>query len=157
MGDVAVKRLRPNIPDNALAKFLAKVKNEFVVRYLGAVFEENNLCIVTAYYGGGTLWEKIHDTASHFTEAFVHKTCSQIASAMFYLHFECQPKIVHRDLKSPNVLLTDDLSVRIADFGLARHLQTGTDIMTKGIGTVSWSAPEILWSQNYSSSADVYS
>ena len=162
--DVAVKRLRTNIPDNVLAKFLAEVtilaglQNEFIVRYLGAVFEENNLCIVTEYYGGGTLWEKIHDNSSQFTMAFVHKICLETASAMQYLHDECQPAVVHRDLKSPNVLLTSGtLSVRLADFGLARHLQTSADTMTKGIGTASWSAPEILRSQNYSTSADVYS
>ncbi len=160
--DVAVKRLRPNIPDNVLAKFLSEVsilaglKNDYIVRYLGAVFEEHNLCIVTEFYGGGTLWEKIHDPTAAFTIAFVHKICFEIASAMRYLHFECQPAIIHRDLKSPNVLLTVDLQVKLADFGLARHLQSSQE-MTKGIGTVSWTAPEILRSQSYSMSADVFS
>merc|ERR1711916_156784 len=98
----------------------------------------------------------IHDGKSQFTMAFIHKMCSEIANAMCYLHFDCQPAIVHRDLKSPNVLLTVDLQVKLADFGLARHLQTSAE-MTKGIGTASWTAPEILRSQNYSTSADVYS
>ena len=161
--DVAVKRLRPNIPDNALAKFLSEVqilselKNNFIVRYLGAVFEERNLCIVTEYYEGGTLWEKIHeDPATSFPLPFIHRIALEIATAVKYLHFECQPPIVHRDLKSPNVLLTKDLTVKLADFGLARHLQLNLE-MTKGIGTVSWTAPEILRSQKYSAKADVYS
>ncbi len=159
---VAVKRLRPNIPDNVLAKFLSEVsilaglQNDYIVRYLGAVFEEQNLCIVTAFYGGGTLWEKIHDKSSQFTLAFIHKISLEIAVAMRYLHHECQPAVVHRDLKSPNVLLTTGLQVKLADFGLARHLQSSVE-MTKGIGTASWTAPEILRSQPYSTSADVYS
>ncbi len=99
------QRLRPNVPDNALAKFLTEVgilaglRHAFIVRYLGAVFEENNLCIVTEFYGGGTLWEKIHDTSSQFTLAFVHKVCLEISSAVRYLHHECTPPIWHRDLK----------------------------------------------------------
>jgi serine/threonine protein kinase len=104
--NVAVKRLRPNIPDNVLAKFLAEVsilaglKHDNIVRYLGSVFEEQNLCIVTEFVGGGTLWEKIHDKSSQFTLAFIHKISLEIATAMRYLHHECQPAVVHRDLKS---------------------------------------------------------
>ena len=59
-------------------------------------------------------------------------------------------------LCSPNVLLTTSLQVKLADFGLARHLKSSIE-MTKGIGTASWTAPEILRSQPYSTSADVYS
>jgi serine/threonine protein kinase len=158
-----VKRLRSNIPDNALVKFLSEVrileglKNDFIVNYLGSVFEKDNLCIVTDFYSGGTLWEKIHDSSALFTMAFVHKICLEISSAVRYLHYECIPPIIHRDLKSPNVLLTADLTVKVADFGLARILQPDDTVMTGGIGTTSWTAPEVLRSQSYSEKADVYS
>lgn len=61
------------------------------------------------------------------------------------------------DLKSPNILLTSDLTVKVADFGLAKIIQSDDVIMTTGIGTASWTAPEVLRSQAYSEKADVYS
>jgi len=89
--------------------------------------------------GGGLNWiEKI-------------KIAKSIAEGMIFLH---RFGILHRDLKSLNVLINDVSDVKLIDFGLARVRESN---MTKAVGTTSWMAPEVLFGQPYSFSADVYS
>jgi serine/threonine protein kinase len=67
-----------------------------------------------------------------------------------------QPPLVHRDIKSPNLLVGADDTVKIADFGLSR-VQLLNATMTGQKGTWQWMAPEVLGSQRYAESADMYS
>lgn len=87
--------------------------------------------------------------------------CKDITNGMIYLHSQNQP-IIHRDLKSLNLLLdsvvltdTDRINLKIADFGLART--NDTDMMTGFLGTFHWMAPEIFDNKPYSLKADVFS
>ncbi|KAI9981744.1 hypothetical protein PInf_009509 [Phytophthora infestans] len=77
-----------------------------------------------------------------------------IAQALRYLH-EREPPIIHRDLKSKNILLTDTLEAKISDFGVSRSRKDG--FMTAGVGTPYWIAPEILEGKRYTEQADIYS
>ena len=70
---------------------------------------------------------------------------------MGYLH---SFGIIHRDLKSPNVLVTEDWMTKLTDYGSSRIM---SQIMTQNAGTLAWSAPEVLMSDTYSEKADVYS
>uniref|UniRef100_H3G576 Protein kinase domain-containing protein n=1 Tax=Phytophthora ramorum TaxID=164328 RepID=H3G576_PHYRM len=74
--------------------------------------------------------------------------------ALGYLH-ACTPPVIHRDLKSNNVLLTDKLEPKVIDFGVSRGLVDLT--MTAGVGTPYWTAPEILEGKRYTEKADIYS
>lgn len=77
------------------------------------------------------------------------------ALGMNYLH-SFQPPILHRDLKSPNLLIDTSYALKISDFGLARvraHFQT----MTGNCGTTQWMAPEVLAAEKYTEKADVFS
>lgn len=78
-----------------------------------------------------------------------------IAEALVYLHSFESP-IIHRDLKSKNVLLSETWEAKLTDFGISREL-TDEETMTAEIGTVSWIAPEVLRGEQYSEKADVYS
>ncbi|KAL3661233.1 hypothetical protein V7S43_013842 [Phytophthora oleae] len=77
-----------------------------------------------------------------------------IAQAFEYLH-GCSSPIIHRDLKSSNILLTNELKPKLIDFGVSRGKVDFT--MTGGIGTPYWTAPEVLEGKRYSEQADTYS
>lgn len=76
------------------------------------------------------------------------------ADGMAYLHAQT-PAIIHRDLKSLNLLLDEDWSCKVTDFGLSRF-KAGDDKMTGQVGTYHWMAPEVINSEEYTEKADVY-
>lgn len=78
-----------------------------------------------------------------------------VARGMDYLH-HLRPPIIHRDLKSPNLLVTQLFRVKVADFGQSRSV-TRTQTMTHAVGTPIWSSPEVLKKNHYTEKADVYS
>ena len=81
-------------------------------------------------------------------------TIYQIAEGMKYVHFR---KIIHRDLKPSNILISDDGTAKICDFGISRLMTGEEQSMTKGIGTQKFMAPEIINEENYNEKVDVYS
>jgi len=82
------------------------------------------------------------------------KIARDIAAGMVYLH-SSTPPIVHRDLKSPNILLNADNKSLVADFGLSRVYSSRS--MTVQVGTPFWMAPEVLLAQKYDTKVDVFS
>jgi serine/threonine protein kinase len=81
---------------------------------------------------------------------------SPTLSLQNYLH-TCRPPIIHRDLKSPNLLVDKDLTIKVCDFGLSR-VRRSTYLTSKTqAGTPEWTAPEVLRSQECNESSDVYS
>jgi serine/threonine protein kinase len=73
---------------------------------------------------------------------------------MEYLHFK---KIIHRDLKLDNILLTKDLKPKITDFGISKVLNENSNTKTKKIGTSIYMAPEVILTNNYDQKCDVFS
>ncbi len=109
-----------------------------VVQFIGAVTEPSNLCIITEYCARGSLADLLLD---HSVEMdYIRKLKFGIDSArgMLYLH-SSNPLILHRDLKSDNLLVAADWAVKVGDFGLTRFL-TEKKAMTQ-VGTPMWMAP----------------
>ncbi|KAE9010592.1 hypothetical protein PR002_g15309 [Phytophthora rubi] len=77
-----------------------------------------------------------------------------VAHALEYLH-SLSPPLIHRDLKSKNIMLTRMLEAKLIDFGVSRERQENS--MTAGVGTPYWTAPEILQGDRYTEQADIYS
>ncbi|GLD95694.1 hypothetical protein PINS_up004372 [Pythium insidiosum] len=77
-----------------------------------------------------------------------------VARALTYLH-SLDPVLLHRDLKSKNILLTEDGDAKVTDFGVAREWEDLT--MTEGVGSLLWMAPEIVQGERYNEKADIYS
>ncbi|KAG9408188.1 hypothetical protein AC1031_021432 [Aphanomyces cochlioides] len=75
-----------------------------------------------------------------------------VVEGLTYLH---SVDIIHRDLKSRNVLLTADLGAKLSDFGISKELTNET--MTQGVGTFRWTAPELIAGERYTVAADIYS
>ncbi|KAG2787078.1 hypothetical protein PC129_g9880 [Phytophthora cactorum] len=78
----------------------------------------------------------------------------QVAYALTYLH-SLDPVVLHRDLKSRNILLTESLDAKLTDFGASRIRSDAT--MTAGVGSSLWMAPEVTMGKRYGKKADVFS
>ncbi|XP_050233856.1 proline-rich receptor-like protein kinase PERK15 isoform X2 [Mercurialis annua] len=80
------------------------------------------------------------------------------AKGIAYLHEECQPKIIHRDIKAANILIDDSFEAKVSDFGLAKHsLDTDTHVSTRVMGTFGYMAPEYASSGKLTEKSDVFS
>lgn len=88
--------------------------------------------------------------------ALVKRVAAGTARGMCYLH-SGNPPVLHRDLKSANILLDESYTAKVADFGLSRLKAVRSSGMTGNCGTVQWMAPEVLCSEHYAEPADVYS
>lgn len=85
------------------------------------------------------------------------RVARDIARGLAYLHSPAT-RVVHRDLKSHNVLVSDDFTAKLCDFGMARRLRSKSDAlsMTHSVGTAFWTAPEVFANERYTTAADIY-
>ncbi|KAJ0407231.1 hypothetical protein P43SY_008006 [Pythium insidiosum] len=163
---VAVKRRlrgrRGRSGGDDLAAFVAEIvltaslDHPHVLRFLGVAWSSPaNLCMVTEYLPNGDLQAFLRDHGSGLTWGHEKlRVATGVAAALAYLHAR-RPPTIHRDLKAKNVLLSELLDAKLMDFGGSRQ-KTG-DMLTNGVGTPYWTAPEILQGATYAESADIYS
>ena len=123
-----------------------------IVMFLGACTKPPNFAIVLEYCEGGTLWSILQKNADLSWEER-RNFALDTAKGMNYLHDRPTP-ILHRDLKSLNLLLDENKRIKLADFGWTKGLQ---NYMTGKIGTYQWMAPEVVSSYQYTEKADVFS
>lgn len=161
--EVAVKKfLEQDISGDALEEFRSEVRlmkrmrHPNVVLFMGAVMRAPNLSIVTEFLPRGSLYRLIHRSNGHLDERRQMRMALDVARGMNYLH-NSTPVIVHRDLKSPNLLVDKNWVVKVCDFGLSR-LKHNTFLSSKSTaGTPEWMAPEVLRNEPSNEKSDVYS
>lgn len=141
-------------------KLMSKLKHPNIVSFLGASINAPKLAIILEFMPGGSLYRAIHRRRRNNLGPFpLLKSlwiAYGIAKGMTYLHSQ-YPVIIHRDLKSPNILLgTNVREVKITDFGLSR-LRVDTYVNTGPGGTPEWMAPELLRQDPFEEQSDVYS
>ncbi|KDO27537.1 TKL/DRK protein kinase [Saprolegnia parasitica CBS 223.65] len=131
---------------------MSVLRHPNICRLLGACLDPPTRCLIVEYIPMGSLWCVLRQPVS-IDYAKQLRFARDTALGMHYLH-TFDPPILHRDLKSPNLLVDDDFGLKISDFGLARvkaHQQT----MTGNCGTTQWMAPEVLNAAKYTEKADV--
>lgn len=133
---------------------LVKCDNAFVLPFYGwsATFP---YIIITQHIPNGSLFSALHHRPLAPTLSATNKTLIAIgiASGMASLH---SVGIIHRDLKSLNILLDENILPKIGDFGLSRFQDDEISQMTADVGTPHWMAPELFESTNYTNKVDVY-
>ena len=138
------------------AKMLATLRHPNITLFMGAFLDPRarRWAIVTEFVDRGSLWDVLREPQLDWNFRRQTHVALGIARGLTYLHAH-QPPVVHRDVKSPNVLVDDAFRVKLCDVGLARY-STAT-VMTVGCGTPQWMAPEIANSLPYGPAADVFS
>lgn len=133
---------------------LKNLRHPNILLYIGGCISGPEYFIVTEYCENGNLFELLHGARPIVlnVKEKLHLAL-EIAKGVNYLH-SFNPPILHRDLKSLNILLNKNFQIKIADFGWARLRNIH---MTRLRGTFQWMAPEVILKDNYTEKADVYS
>ena len=131
---------------------LRKVHHKNVIQLIGAITKGPLLCLVTEFMHGGSMLSFLHKNAPLKLSQIV-KYSIGVALGLDYLH---KINIVHRDVKTANLLMDENDVVKIADFGVAR-VMSKDGAMTAETGTYRWMAPEVIAHQLYNHKCDVYS
>ncbi|KAA3474519.1 tyrosine-protein kinase SRK2-like isoform X2 [Gossypium australe] len=158
--EVAIKVLKPEqITREMLREFsqevyiMRKIRHKNVVQFIGACTRSPNLCIVTEFMARGSIYDYLHKQRGVFKLPSLLKVALDVSKGMNYLH---QNNIIHRDLKTANLLMDENQVVKVADFGVAR-VQSQSGVMTAETGTYRWMAPEVIEHKPYDHKADVFS
>ncbi|GBG70290.1 hypothetical protein CBR_g6417 [Chara braunii] len=139
---------------------ISRVQHRHLVRLKGCCADDMHRVLVYEYISNGTLEDHLHKRKDG--PALSWKTRIKIAlgaaKGLAYLHEESDPKIIHRDVKSSNILLDDDFNAKMADFGLAKVMKDETSLVnTRIMGTFGYVAPEYASSGLLTEKSDIYS
>eukprot|EP00066_Takifugu_rubripes_P019725 XP_011608991.1 PREDICTED: mitogen-activated protein kinase kinase kinase 13 isoform X2 [Takifugu rubripes] len=148
--EVAIKKVREQ--KETEIKHLRKLKHPNIISFKGVCTQAPCYCIIMEYCAQGQLYEVLR-AGRKVTPRMLVDWASGIASGMNYLHLH---KIIHRDLKSPNVLVTHNDTVKISDFGTSKELSDKSTKMSFA-GTVAWMAPEVIRNEPVSEKVDIWS
>jgi LIM domain kinase 1 len=134
---------------------LKEVSHESIVKFIGISKKDaQELLLVMEFVPGGELYDLLTDASVDVTWDMKLSWAADIASALTYMH---DKSIIHRDLKSENILVCDDIhKVKLADFGFARIAERQTQRMSL-CGSMYFNAPELILGQGYNSMVDIYS
>lgn len=160
---VVVKRmLRNKIDENHLRMFAEEIqlmmnlRHPNIVQFIGASWNSySNVCFVTEYLENGDLFAVLRNPKFVLTyNRHILKMMVDTSRGMAYLH-SMKPPIIHRDLKSMNILVSSTFGCKVSDFGLSR--EKSVDETMSVTGTPLWLPPEMIRGERYTEKADVYS
>ncbi|CAH1429430.1 unnamed protein product [Lactuca virosa] len=140
---------------------ISDIQHENLVKLHGYCVEKDHRILVYGYLKNSSLDQTLlggNHCSIKFTWEIRRKICIGVAKGLTYLHEEVQPHVIHRDIKASNILLNEDFTPKISDFGLAKlfpsHL---THISTCIAGTLGYLAPEYAIRGQLTRKADIYS
>jgi len=162
---VAIKKLY-FVDDQLMQKYieremetLTQLAHPNIVQFLGLCMGKD-ICIVMEFVSGGDLRSKLKDNKLNIPWKTRIEVAKQLAGAMAYLH---KKGIIHRDLKSHNMLVGEGWRIKVCDFGLARPIEEkgkeegNSNLLKTIVGTNEWMAPEVMMGMSYDAKCDVFS
>ncbi|KAL8092940.1 uncharacterized protein LOC141689567 [Apium graveolens] len=139
---------------------LGRLRHRNIVRLLGFVHNDTNAMIIYDYMQNGSLGEALHGKeAGRMLVDWVlrYNIAVGVAQGLAYLHHDCHPLVIHRDVKSNNILLDANLEARIADFGLAKMMPKKNETVSMVAGSYGYIAPEYGYTLKVDEKSDIYS
>jgi serine/threonine protein kinase len=163
---VAVKRISATSDQGAVefqaeVKIIGQLQHRNTVRLLGWCYDRGELLLVYEHMPNGSVDQFLYSNTKEETVlTWIRRLriMSGVASAVAFLHQDWEKQVIHRDLKSSNVMLDHDFNARLGDFGLARDHEHGKEaVCTKIAGTRGYLAPELAVTYQPTEKTDVYS
>ncbi|CAH9120208.1 unnamed protein product [Cuscuta europaea] len=132
---------------------LSQFSHANIVQYYGSELGEETLSVYLEYVSGGSI-HKLLQEYGPFKEPVIQNYARKILSGLAYLHAR---NTVHRDIKGANILVDPDGEIKLADFGMAKHINSSTSMLSFK-GSPYWMAPEVVMNTNgYSLAVDIWS
>ncbi|KAH6809985.1 Leucine-rich repeat transmembrane protein kinase family protein [Perilla frutescens var. frutescens] len=139
---------------------LGRLRHRNIVRLVGFLHNDNDAMIVYEFMQNGNLGEALHckQTARLLVDwVSRYNIAVGVAQGLVYLHHDCHPPVIHRDVKSSNILLDEHLEARIADFGLAKMVLRKNETVSMVAGSYGYIAPEYGYTLKVDEKSDIYS
>ncbi|KAL7135005.1 hypothetical protein ABFS83_11G063900 [Erythranthe nasuta] len=139
---------------------LSRIHHRNLVPLIGYCEEEHQRMLVYEYMHNGTLRDHINDSENqkHLDWLARLRIAEDAAKGLEYLHTGCNPSIIHRDVKTSNILLDINMRAKVSDFGLSRQAEEDlTHVSSVARGTVGYLDPEYYANQQLTEKSDVYS
>ncbi|XP_010547897.1 PREDICTED: mitogen-activated protein kinase kinase kinase YODA-like isoform X3 [Tarenaya hassleriana] len=138
---------------NQEINLLSQLSHPNIVQYYGSELSEETLSVYLEYVSGGSIHKLLQEYGA-FTEPVIQNYTRQILAGLAYLHGR---NTVHRDIKGANILVDPNGEIKLADFGMAKHI-TACSSMLSFKGSPYWMAPEVVMNTNgYNLAVDIWS
>lgn len=162
---IAVKRLYNHYPHN-LREFeteletIGSIKHRNLVSLQGYSLSPHGNLLFYDYMQNGSLWDLLHGPSKKVKLDWETRLKIAVGASqgLAYLHHDCDPRIIHRDVKSSNILLDENFEAHLSDFGIAKCIpSTKTHASTNVLGTIGYIDPEYARTSRVTEKSDVYS
>ncbi|XP_074381265.1 L-type lectin-domain containing receptor kinase IX.1-like [Apium graveolens] len=139
-------------------KVISRLRHRNLVQLIGWCHDQGLFLLAYEFMPNGSLDSHLFGQKSPLVWVIRYKITLGFASALLYLHEECEQCVVHRDIKSSNIMLDSNFNLKLGDFGLARMMDHELGLQTTGMaGTLGYLAPEYVSTGRASKESDIYS
>ncbi|XP_051145659.1 MDIS1-interacting receptor like kinase 2-like [Andrographis paniculata] len=141
------------------AEILSAIRHRSIVKLFGFCLHKRSMFLIYDYMESGSLFCVLNDAIEAVDLNWARRVdvVKAVANALCYMHYGCDPPILHRDISSNNILLNSKMEACVSDFGTARFLDPNSSNQTLTVGTYGYIAPELAYMMAVTEKCDVYS